>query len=192
MRRNRLYRKISNIINNIKFKLSNLDYGEIIILVWVIFWFVSLFSNWIVELKDTPDLWNANWFSDRTWSPWYFIIIVIAIVIFNMFSKQKKEKMKLYWNIHFDNNWVYINSWILISIISILCINFISWLASLDSQNIYWKWPIISLTWWIAIMIWWFLLRKNNNFKINTFIDDTEWQANKEIFNKENNMKLPF
>lgn len=192
MRRNPLFRKLSNIKNNIAFKFFNLGYWEIIILIWTLFSFISLYNNWVVEVLDIPILWNANWFNSRTWSPWYFILIVVVIVIFNMFSRQKKEKMKLYWNIHFDNNWIYINSWILISVISILCINFISWLSSIASQYIYWKWPIICLTWWVAIMIWWFLLRENNNFKINTYINDVDELANKETFKKENNMKLPF
>lgn len=193
MRRNSLKKKLFNILSDIKYKSFNLSNGEKVVFVWLIFSFLSLFFPWVLE--NDPNLWvdvnTFNWFHEKVWNPWIFIMLIILVVIFNLFSKEKKEKIKLYSNFRFNSNSIYINTWILISLISIICFNFASALSTYSSYIYSGNWPIICLTWWIAVFIGSFLNR-NNNEKLNTYINDTDEGDFRENNERNNNMKLPF
>ena len=192
MRRNRLSKKFFNIFSDIKFKGLNLSNSEKFIFFWWLFTLISLFFPWLVEkASDWSDEKLYDWFSEKIWDPWIIISIVLVVLIFNLFSKQKKEKIKLYSNFHFNNNSVYVNTWILISVVSIICLNFVSWLKWYSSSIENWNWAIICLTWWVAILLWWLFNRKNNE-KVNTYINDIEEDDLNQNIDKTNNMKLPF
>lgn len=192
MRRNRLSKRFLNVFSDIKFKGLNLNNSEKFIFFWWLFWFISLFFPWIIEnSSDWLEQKAFNWFDERVWSPWIILSFAFVILIFNLFSKQKKEKFKLYSNFHFSNNSVYINIWILVSVVSILCLNFVSWLDAYSSLVDIWNWSIICLTWWVTIFFAW-LFNKNLIDKTHTYVNDTDENDIRENINKTNNMKLPF
>lgn len=192
MRRNSVWKKFLNILNDIKFKGLNLNNPEKVILWGLIFSFISLYFPWVIEKSSNwVDQQIFSWFHEKVWKPWITITIILLFVVFNLFSREKKEKIKLYSNLRFSNNSVYINTWILISIISIICFNFVSALSTYSSYIESWNWPILCLTWWIAILLAWFF-NKTSNEKINTYINDTEENDSRENNDKINNMKLPF
>lgn len=192
MRRNRVSKKFSNIFSDIKFKGLNLSNSEKFIFFWWLSTIISLYFPWVIEKGSD---WSSeeffNWFNEKVWNPWIIISIVLIILIFNLFSKQKKEKIKLYSNFHFNNNSVYINSWILISVVSIICLNFVSGLKTYSSWIESWNWSIICLTWGVAILLGGLFNRKNNE-KLNTYINDIDEDDLNQNVDKTKNMKLPF
>lgn len=189
MRRNRVSKKIFNLFSDIKFKGLNLNNSEKFIFFWWLFSFISLFFPWTID--KNLEQWIFNWFDQKVWNSWIIISIFLLILIFNLFSKQKKEKIKLYSNFHFNDNSVYFNIWLLISIISIICLNFVSWLKFYSSLVEVWNWSIICLTWGLSILIWGFFNRKTNE-KINTYINDIDEDDLNQNVDKTKNMKLPF
>lgn len=192
MRRNWLFKRFFNIFNDIKFKGLNLSNSEKFIFFWWLFTLISLFFPWVIE-KGSDSLGDEKlfyWFNEKIWNPWIIISVILLIIIFNLFSKQKKEKIKLYSNFHFNNNSVYVNTWILISVVSIICLNFISGLKWYSSSIEGWNWSVICLTWWVAILLGWLFNRKNNE-KLNTYINDIDDDLNQNV-DKTKNMKLPF
>lgn len=191
----KLKNKIESILSILKFKTTNLDFSEKLILFASVIVFLSLFTNWI--WSQDLNLWwvqiNWNSFSSILWSPWIIIIVIIFYLLFNILSIKKKEKLKKFSNLYFKNHKIYIVSWILITFFSLNSINYISWLKILSSNIIYGQWIILCATWWILIIIGWVIKKINTKENLKSFLNEDE-NSNDELINEneKNNMKLPF
>lgn len=189
----RLKRTLLNIISILKFESLNIETPKKIVLFWVILWISSLFLNWTDSI-DPKHIWNS--FKSILWITWYLLLITNIKTLFIIFSKKIKETIKFFFN--FDaKDWTIViflwAFWLFLSVNSIFIIDnfnyFTDWI-------IVWKWVVLSVVWYIFILIWWMLMLKT---KTNTsvYIDWMENSENNGEFkdlneNEKNNMKLPF
>lgn len=188
-------RQLLQIIDLIKLKWLNLSTSRKIILAWILVWFVSLFLNWIDSTQAISDS-VANSFSDLVWRTWITLIIIQVLILFLIFSKKNKDKIKLSTDLHIKDFTLVIIGWIFTIIVSINALNFINWLQHFSSDIILWTWIISEICSWIIITVWWILLRsefyKNRN---QIYINESEEELiDNESIEKvdENNMSLPF
>lgn len=185
---NKIKNKIRKIVQNFKFKSTNLSISKQIVILWSLLWFISLFLPWI---KDIEKITSWNSFYSLTWNIGYLLIIILFMPIFVILSTNHKEKIKLYSDLSLKNHFIIITSWIFIISFSIITLSFVNWLHIFFESIIYWKWVILSLTSWFIILIWWFLIRKEYYFDSSEIILN-KLNQNREIIKDVDNMKLPF
>lgn len=185
------YREIKNfsrkITNMIKYKIEAFSFAKIVILVWVIIWFISLFLTWI-KSNDTNISWNV--FNKITLNSWIIISILLFIILFLLFSYNKKEKIKKSANIIFRDYIIIIFISIILLVSEINNIWVILWLEIFNSGITYWNWIIIEIISTIFLFIWWFLLKNEYYWANNIYINDS--REIKKDFEEKNNTKLPF
>ena len=135
----------------IAFKSSHISFWGKIGLLGVIICFVSLFFPWVSSLWtiiSSGDLQIDSFmsFSSVLWRIGFFITIVLAIIVFSIFSIQKKEKFR-YFSLINISDYISLISWsIFIFIISIHSF-FLIWGLQLFSSNImYGKGIILCIT----------------------------------------------
>ena len=181
------YRKIKYIfsksLNTIKFKIEAFSFSKIIILVWVIIWYLSLFMthiNWLY----------SNIFNRITFISSIIIILLLTIVVFLLFSYNKKEKIKKSANIIFRDYIIILFISILLFVISINNLWVITGLETFDSSLSYWSWVIMIIISSIFIFIWGFLLKNEYYLTKNIYLNDSKEQKSQDI--EKNNTKLPF
>ena len=185
-----IFQKIKDYIFNLKFKSLNLNFSKQLVLLWSILWIISLFMSWVIN-NDKWHSWNS--FNSISWNIWYILIIIILIVVFTILSINYKEKIELYSNISIKNYTIVIFSWILIIIFGIISLSFINWFDIFFKNITYWNWVILSMTAWIIILIWWFIIRKeykSNNVAV--ILDEMSKVRNEKKQAEKDNMKLPF
>ncbi len=173
----------SRILNTIKFKIEAFSFSKIIILVWVLIWYSSLFMTHINNLY-------SNIFNKITFISSIIIIILLTIVLFLLFSYNKKEKIKKSANIIFRDYIIIIFISIILFIISINNLWVIIWLETFNSWVGYWSWVIMIIISSIFIFIWWFLLKNEYYLTKNIYLNDSPEQKIQET--EKNNTKLPF
>jgi len=185
------YREIKNfsrkLINTIKFKIEAFSFAKIVILVWVIVWFASLFMTWI---KSNDTIIISNVFNKITFTSWVIISISLIIILFLLFSYNKKEKIKKSANIIFRDYIIIIYISIILFILWINNLWVVNWLKTFSSWVTYWNWVIIQIISSIFLFIWWFIL-KNEYFSLNNiYLNDSLDQKQEQT--EVNNTKLPF
>jgi len=181
-------KKINLILNNLKFKFENLSIPYQVTILWSIIWIVSLFVPWIID-EDKAKVWNS--FNSISWNIGFLLIIIFILPVFLTLSNSYKEKIKLYSDLNFKNHFIIINSGLVSISFSIISLSFVIWLSTIGQNIKYWNWPILSMTAWILILIWWLYIRKE--FKMtNSEIILEKLSQDREKVKEKNNMKLPF
>jgi hypothetical protein len=175
------------ISNNIRFKIESFSFAKIVILVWILLWYSSLFMKWI---DSENKVFISNIFNDITYISSIIFIISLSIVLFLLFSINKKEKIKKSASIVFRDYIIMIFISIIIFILSINNLWVIVWLQTFSSWVFYWNWVITIIMSSIFIFTWWFLLKNEHYSWDNIYLNDSNEQKseNSEI----NNTKLPF
>jgi len=184
-------RKIKNIfnkiINSIRFKVESFSFPKIIVLMWVLIGFSSLFMKWINSENDS---FTSNAFNSVNYISAIIIIFLLLVILFLLFSFNKKEKIKKTTNIIFRD---YVIIWFISIIIFILSVSnlwVLIWLNMFSSEVIYWPWVIILIISSFFLFIWWILLQNETSGPNNIYLNDSkENSKNKSI---KDNTKLPF
>lgn len=176
-----------SILNNIKFKIESFSFSKIIILVWTIIWFISMFMKWIVSENKN---FESNIFNSVTNSTSIILIILFLIILFLLFSISKKEKIKKSANIIFRDYIIIIIISIITFILAINSLWIIIWLRTFSSEVFYWPWIIILMISSIFIFIGAMLL-KNEYYSLNNiYLNDSKDNRVETV--EKNNTKLPF
>lgn len=181
------FRKIKNFFNKslniIKFKIEAFSFAKIVILVWVIIWIISLFMSHINPLF--PNIFNKITITSSS-----IFIISFFIILFLLFSYNKKEKIKKSSNILFRDYIIIIYLSIIIFILTINNLWIILWLETFKSEISYWNWIIMILLSSIFLFIWWVLLKNEYSSWKNIYLNDSPEEKLEEM--EKNNTKLPF
>lgn len=186
----KIKRQLVQTIDLVKLKWLNLTISKKIVLAWTIVWFFSLFIKWIDSTETTTEnVWTS--FSDLAWRTWITLLIIHLLIIFIIFSKKNKEKIKMSIDSHIKDFSLIIIWGIFTIIVSINALNFVSWLQTFSSDTIYWAWIISEICAWIMITAWWILLRREFYNNLNkVYVNESE---DEEIIdNNDSNMSLPF
>ncbi len=181
------------------FKFSHISFWGKISLLWAWICFISLFFPWVSSHWTIISSWDLQIesfvsFSNVLWRVGFFIIITLLIIIFSIFSIQKKEKLRYLSLIHISEYLSLISGSIFIFLLSIHSFLLISWLQLFSSNIIYGKWIILCITWSLVIFSWALLVkqeqRKNTKW---SYINDNKTNPLHMWTHKEkDNMKLPF
>jgi hypothetical protein len=177
----------TNISNNIKFKIESFSFAKIVILVWVLLWYISLFMRWI---NSENKVFISNIFNNITYISSIIFIISLSIVLFLLFSINKKEKIKKSTSIVFRDYIIIIFISIVIFILAINNLWVIIWLQTFSSEVYYWNWVITMITSAVFIFTWWFLLKNEHYSWDNIYLNDSKEQKSEN--SEVNNTKLPF
>lgn len=186
-RKSNFKNKTKEISKAFLFKITNLPLYNKIILFWSIVWIYSLFMNWI-----TKEIENKSWnsFYSITWNIWYILILLYLLVLFIILSNTFKEKIKLYADVNIKNYIIIITSAVINILLSTVSISFTIWMSTISNNITYWNWVILSLTCWIAILIWWLIIRKEYK-KNNSEIILEQLEENRKRQKENDNMTLP-
>jgi hypothetical protein len=178
---------LKKVINNIKFKIESFSFAKIVILVWTLMWYISLFMKWINS--ENKHL-TSNIFNSITYTSSIILIILLSIILFLLFSFNKKEKIKKTTSIIFRDYVIIVFISIIIFILSINNLGVIIWLQSFSSEISYWAWVVTLIISSIFIFLWALILKKEHYCPNNIYLNDSKEQI---IENSEkNNIKLPF
>lgn len=199
----KLLRKIQKYIqetqNAIKFKTSHISTWWKIVLIGSLVTFFSLFIPWISPLDTViscgySDIPTSNSFSKLLWWVWFFIIIILAIISFSLFSIQRKEKLHFFSHIRLPDMISALLGSILIFILTFHSFFIISWLQFFSVNILYWKGLILCITWSIVIGIWALIMKKEYRKNIKwSYISEVKKTENLVMESEEkHNMKFPF
>lgn len=184
------YRKIriisNKILNILRFKLESFSFSKIVILVWVVLSYLSLFLTWISSNNEEL---QSNIFNKITFNSSIIIIIISSIILFLLFSYNKKEKIKKSTNIIFRDYIIISFLSIIMFLLSINNLWVIIWLKTFSSEITYWNWIIINIIASIFLLVWAILSKNDQYSKNNIYINDSLEEESNKI---ENNTKLPF
>lgn len=186
--KNKIISKLNDLLNNINFKTINLTFSKKITILWSIIWYISLFLPWIIDSNESKS-WNS--FNSLSWNIWFLLIIILALPIFVIFSTNYKEKIKLYSDLSVKNHFIIITSGFFVLSFSIIILSFANWLQTFFEKTTYWNWVILSMTWWLIILIGWFMIRTEYHNNSSEIILNKLNQDREEAKEKDN-MKLPF
>lgn len=178
---------IKNIANNIRFKMESFSFAKIVIIMWVLIWYFSMFMNWISS-DDKSMVSNA--FNDVTLFSVYIIITLLFVILFLLFSLNKKEKIKKTTNIMFRDYVIIIFISIIIFMLSVSNLWALIWLKIFSSEVSYWSWIITIIISSIIMFIWWILLKNDHNCPNNICMNDSKEGLLENSI--KNNTKLPF
>jgi len=182
-------KKLKNFLNKISIKIKKLNFSDYTILIGIILiifsslipWF-TLPYNWII----------SQWFfSKLNWITWYVSIFLIFLNIFTLFSIQKKEKIKLFFNIKLKDKYIFSFSAIIFLILWINSIFTIKWLLILNSEIKIHSGIIFYIIASILFSIWVFFKTRKKE-KINIVSINESQKIKKKNPKKENIMELPF
>lgn len=187
----KIKRQLLQTIDLVKLKWLNLSTSKKIVLAWTLVGFFSLFMNWIDSTSpNSINVWNS--FSDLAGRTWVTLLILQIFIVFLIFSKKNKEKLKLSIDSHIKDFSLIIISWIFTIVVSINALNFAYWLHTFAYDLIYWAWIISEICAWIMITAWWIWLRKEFYNNLNkVYVNESE-DDEKEKIEDDNNMSLPF
>lgn len=181
------------------FKSSHISFWWKISLLWVLICFISLFFPWVWSLWTIISSGNLQIesfmsFSSVLWRIGFFIWITLLLIIFSLFSIQKKEKFRYFSLIHISD---YISTLVWSIFIFLLSIHsfFLIWGLQLFSSNIvYGKWIVLCLTGSFVMFFGVYIMKQEYRKNIKwSYINDVkaQWPDIGNIREK-NNMKLPF
>ena len=178
---------IKNIANNIRFKIESFSFAKIIILMWVLMAYFSLFMKWINS--GNKDI-SSNAFNDITSISAYILIFLLFIILFLLFSFNKKEKIKKTTNIIFRDYIIIIFISIIILLLAINNLWVLLWLKMFSAEIDYWAWIIILIISQIFTFIWAVLLKNEHYCPNNICLNDSREGISENSI--KNNTKLPF
>ncbi|NUJ97338.1 hypothetical protein HGA92_00950 [Candidatus Gracilibacteria bacterium] len=184
----RLKRNVLSLANILKFKGLNLSNGEKISVVGIFLSLISLFFIWVDSASGEE---KGTAFSSLAGSVGYIMLIVLLFLIFILFSHSRKEKLKLYSDIHFKDSTIIILGGIFNIFLSFNIFSFVTGLQRFSSTIICGNGVILSITGAIVIVIGGIITRKEKKSEkysiyTNELIEEEEQKE------EENNMKLPF
>lgn len=194
-----LRKSIYKINKLIVFKSSHISFWGKISLLWVLICFLSLFMPWVDSIwtiisSGSLQINSFMSFSSVLWRIWFFITITLAIILFSLFSIQKKEKFRYFSLIHISDYFSVISWSIFIFLLSLHSFLLISGLQLFSSEVIYGKWIVLCITWSIVMFIGALIIKQEHGKNIKwSYINDSKTQAPQTLQIKEKkNMKLPF
>lgn len=177
----------NNIINSIRFKIESFSFSKIIILMWLVIGYTSIFMKWINSQDESL---SSNAFNDVTSVSAYIIVILLFVILFLLFSFNKKEKIKKTTNIIFRDYVIILFISIIIFILAINNLGVLIWLKMFSSEISYWSWIITLIISSIFIFIWGILLKNENHGPSNICLNDSKENLAENSI--KNNTKLPF
>jgi len=182
-------KKIINFLNKIKIKTSNLDFSDYTILIWlVLVVFTTLIPWFTLPYNGTLTQWI---FSKINWIVWYLSIFLVLLNLFTIFSIQKKEKIKLFFNIKIKDKFIYFFSSILFLFMWINSLITIKGLELLNSEIKFHSGLTFYLIAGILFSVWvFFKTIKKEKLTLISLNEAEEDNYTKE--KKQNVMKLPF
>jgi len=180
-----LKNSIKKVFNNIKFKIEAFSFSKIIILLWVVFWFISLFMKYS---NNNSDIQNA--LNNITFFNAIITSIFLFIILFLLFSYNKKEKIKKITSIIFRDYILIIFISIILFILSINNLWLIIWFKSFSSETLYVNWITMSIISSIFLFVWAILLKNDYLWSNNIYLNDST--EHKIISSEKNNTQLPF
>jgi hypothetical protein len=162
------------------FKSSHISFGGKIWLLWVLICFISLFFPWVSSLWAIISSGNLQIhsfisFSSVLWRIGFFISLTLVIIVFSLFSIQKKEKFHYFSLIHLSDSLSLIIWSIFIFIVSVHSFLLISGLQLFSSNIVYGKGITLCIT-WSLVMFFGALIMKQEHGK-NTkwsYVSDTK------------------
>lgn len=181
------------------FKSSHISFGWKIALLWAWISLISLFFPWVWSLgtiisSGDVQIHSFSSFANVLGRIGFFIAATLWIIIFSIFSIQKKEKLRYFSLLHISD---YISSLIGSIFIFILSIHslFLIWGLKIFSSNIiHWKGIILSITWSLVILAGALIMKQEYRKNIKwSYINDVtaeKWQQVPQV--EKSNMKLPF
>jgi len=182
-------KKALNTFNKIKIKFSNFWFPELTILIWIWIIIFSMFIPWFT----LPYNWTiTQWiFSKINWLVGIISLILIILNLFILFSKQTKEKIKMFFNKKINDNSILLFSAIILLILWFNSLRTIKWLEILNKDIIYHSWLTFYIIAWILFQVWVFLKirKKEKSILISLNEAETKWFSKSK---KQNIMKLPF
>lgn len=196
----RIFQKHSQKIGEkIRFKTAHITLWGKISLLWSIICFISLIFPWI-SITDTSFMHGegsapiASSFSSVLGGVWFFILWAICIIMFSIFSIQKKEKLRFVSMIQLSDQLSAFFWSILIFILAFHSFILISGLRFFSISINYQKWVILCITGAIIIFIWAYIMKKEYRKNIKwSYISNIESSPEKLIVTEQkNNMKFPF
>ncbi len=184
-------RKIKNffkhLINYTRFKIESFSFSKIIILMWVLISYFSMFMGWI---ESTDKSLSSNAFNNITIFSASIITILLFLILFLLFSLNKKEKIKKTTNIIFRDYLIIIFIALVIFILWISNLWVLMWLKMFSSQINHWAWILVLIISSIIIFIWWILLKNENSSTNSIYLNDSK--DNSSFESTKSNTKLPF
>ncbi len=182
-------KKTLNFINKIKIKLASFWFSDLTILIWLFLVVFSMFIPWFTlpygELTQ-------GIFSKMNWIVWYFSVILIILNLFTIFSIQKKEKIKLYFNQKITDNSIYFFSSIIFLILGFNSLITIKWLDILNKDIVYHNWITFYIIASILFSTWvFFKIRKKEKLTLVS-LNESEEEQKIKTQKKGNVMSLPF
>lgn len=181
-------KKILNFFNKIKIKFNAFSFSDLTILIWLALVIFSIFIPWF-----TLPYWElTQWiFSKINWIVWIISIILIILNLFILFSIQKKEKIKLYFNKKISDKTIFIFSSIIFLVLWFNSLFVIKWLEIMNNNVKFHSWLTFYIIATILFAIWvFFKVRKKEKITLISINESEEKEESKT--KKQNVMKLPF
>ncbi|NDK08895.1 hypothetical protein EOM39_06690 [Candidatus Gracilibacteria bacterium] len=188
----KIKRQLIQTIDLVKLKGLNLSISKKIVLAGVIVGFFSLFMNWIDSTSTTSTNVGSS-FSDLAGRTGITLLILQLLIIFVIFSKKNKEKLKLSIDSHIKDFSLIIIAGVFTIVVSINALNFISGLQTFSSDTIYGAGVISEICSGIMITAGGILLRREFYKNLNkVYVNESEDETVLENSSDDNNMSLPF
>ncbi len=185
-------KKILNLINKIKIKINSFSFIDFTILISLFLIIFSILTPWFSITNSSI---TETIFSNIFWITWYITIILIIVNFFFIFSKNTKQKIKLFFNNSFSDNSFFILSSIIFIILSLNSyITLKNWINLFTNEIKIHIWITSYLIAIILYSISIFLKLKQKNTN-SSFILINESKEDKKHFSEKklkNIMKLPF
>ena len=177
-------------------KSIHLSNGAKIVMFGVLVCIVSLFMDWIQsqwEIQEIGKAVSGNSFSRISGKPGFIIFFTLMMMIFSLFSIQRKEKMKLISHFYFQDYWVPIIGWFFLLLFSYHGMSIIDGYSIFVSGIIAGKWALFSMSGALTIIIGWFMMKHEfSSGKRGSFMSDLDDSPSSEKKQDKANMKLPF
>lgn len=192
-------KKIYQIKKQVLFKTSHISSGWKLILLWAFVSTLSLFFPWIhlgneiVKVGESSLPLSAS-FSGLLWNVGFLIGIILAAIIFSVFSIQKKEKLHFLSTIQFSDWFLSFYGSICIIILALHSFMVVKGLKFFSLHITFWKGISLCITGAIIILIGSIVLKKQRgkNIKWSYFSDINGAPRSEESQETKDNMKLPF
>lgn len=182
-------KKVLNFLQKIKIKFSSFWFSDYTILIWLALILFTVLIPWFT-LPYNGNI--TQWiFSKINGIVWYISIILIILNLFILFSVQKKDRIKLYFNIKIKDKTIFIFSSLLFLILWLNSLLTLKWLELLNSDIKYHSWITFYIIAGILFSLWVFFKLKQKEENTLISINESEEKETKKN-KKQNVMKLPF
>jgi len=182
-------KKALNFLNKIKIKFSHFTFSELTILIAIVIVIYSMFIPWFT----LPYNWIlTQWiFSKINWLVWFVSLILILLSLFVLFSKQTKDKIKMFFNKKVTDNSILFFSSVIFLILWFNSLRTIKWLEILNKDIFYYNWLTFYIIATILFSTWVFFKIRKKEDSVLISLNESE-EKNSFQNKKQNVMKLPF